>query len=145
MEVKISPNPELEFSQKNLSSSLFPFSTSFIVGFRHLYGFSTRFNHFGFLKSTSPNCKMVTSYLFSVGASPKKSSRLLQWVVFSVHYKWSTFLFISSTFCREVNPDFSLDITFQNSDVMFSKFGYNVFNSRITLSIFPNFTYFVES
>ena len=65
---------------------------------------------------------------FFVILTPRKKARLLQWVVFSVHSEWSTF-FISTFWPRY----FSSDITFQRSDVKFSKFRYNVFKVRIYL------------
>ena len=51
----------------------------------------------------------MISMLFLVGAFTKKNARLLQWVVFSAHSEWSTFVQLLS---REVNPDFSWDVTF---------------------------------
>ena len=70
---------------------------------------------------------LKTFYIFNqrskllVGAFPKESARLLQWVVLF------QFTLNGPLFCSFAQ----LHITFQSSDVTFSKFGCNVLKVRI--------------
>ena len=56
---------------------------------------------------------------FLVGAFPKKSARLFQWVVFSVHSEWKIFLFLYL-----FNRFQSLDIAFLKEESLFQQNSY---------------------